>query len=299
MEQDALKILQKIHVIPQQKEVLLAAQAQQNSPVKETLSTENNSKTQKLQNNTYTIVESVVKDTITKGNYIPSLCISKKEYESIVNKRPLIKFRPLRNSLIKSIDKTLLAESFGVSKAEVDKIIDETLQYMIYRNPVSMYYNPNQKLELSYTKDMFEKLMLERKIIDSHEINKQELLFYEEQSSVIIPYVYRHGTKNQLIETMKMQLSDAKSVLKQLYNILNNECYSLYSYFERPIHALDNRSIIKMEKIIGDGLSEAHKKGYLSEDMYTQNVQWALDKIYSIQSDTSLREAFRIVARNS
>ena len=56
MEQDALKILQKIHVIPQQKEVLLAAQAQQNSPVKETLSTENNSKTQKLQNNTYTII---------------------------------------------------------------------------------------------------------------------------------------------------------------------------------------------------------------------------------------------------
>lgn len=112
------------------------------------------------------------------------------------------------------------------------------------------------------------------------------------------PYIYKHGSKEQLLDYMKLQLSDAKSALKNLYNILGTECGGLYSYFERPIHVLDNRTIVKMEHIIKDGVGEAYKKGYINEDSYNQNVQWALERIYEIQSNTSLKEALKIVASN-
>lgn len=291
MNIDSIELLKKTNMIKIDKEHLIAAQAQQNSLIKDKINTEN----LKSQAKYYPPSQ---KDIYFSRSLIPNLCISKKEYELIVKNRPLIKFRPLRNTYIKSCDKSLLAESLNVPVFDVDTVINETIDYLLYRNPDSLYYDTEKQIDITYTKKIFNQLMLKQDITQKEDIQKQELLFYSQPVAIMGDYIYRHGSKNQLLNYMKLQLSDAKSVLEQLYNILNTECRGLYSYFERPIHILDNRSILKMEKIIKNGLGEAHKKGYIKSDTYSQNVQWALDRIYQIQSDTSLREAFRIVASN-
>ena len=294
MEINPLEILQKTHMI-KHNEHMNAAQAQQQSPVKDRQNLQNIKETERTKRTRFNLKNS---DSIQRENYTTTLCVSKKEYESIVDKRPLIKFRPLVNSFIKSSDKLLLAESLGIPKNEVDRVINETTDYLLYKDPKSMYYDEEKVLNSLYLDSEFKRLMFEKNITDEDAIKKQEQMYYEERGSLIEPYIYRHGSKEQLLNYMKLQLSDAKSALKQLYNILDNECHGLYSYFERPIHVLDNHTILKMDKIIKDGLGNAQQKGYITQDMYTQNVEWALEKIYSIQSDTSLREALRTVAEN-
>lgn len=298
METDPLKILQKTHAVNFNREHMAAAQAQQHSPLKEKGNLENIKNAADVKRKIF-FIQKPQTDTLQRQNYIPSLCVSQKEYETIVNKSPLIKFRPLVNTFIKSSDKALLAESLNVPKNQVDRVINETIQYLLYQNPASIYYNPNVVFEDLYLDEDFKRRMAEQNITDERDRQMQELLYYQEHSSVMEPYIYRHGSKEQLINYMKLQLSDAKSALKQLYNILDNECGGLYSYFERPIHVLDNRSVIKMHNIIKDGLGEAHKQGYITQDCYDRNVQWALEKIYEIQSNTSLREALRIVKEHS
>ena len=217
---ESLELLKRIHTINIRSENLFAAQAQQNSPVKEKSNLKSNEKINRIQNKKVLLNKNDKYDTIQKENYIPTLCISKKEYESIVNKRPLIKFRPVVNTFIKSSDKSLLAESLSVPKRQVDGVINETIQYLLYKNPSSIYYNPYKEFNDLYLEEEFKKLMLEKHITNPIEIEQQELLYYQEHCSIIEPYIYRHGTKEQLIDYMKLQLSDAKSALKNLYNIL-------------------------------------------------------------------------------
>lgn len=49
--------------------------------------------------------------------------ISKEEFAHIMKNRPLIRFRPLRNSFTKKGDKILLAKSLGINESEVDDYI--------------------------------------------------------------------------------------------------------------------------------------------------------------------------------
>ena len=160
-------------------------------------------------------------DNVQKYNYTPALCMSKKEYETIVNKKPLIKFRPIRNSLIKSFDKQLLAQTLQIPQGDVDKVIMQTINFLTYMNPESIYYNPTAINSGMYMEERCKKYLLENQILIAEDRKRQEYLFYKEQGDVIEPYVYRHGTKDELLAYMKYQLSDAKTALKQLYNILD------------------------------------------------------------------------------
>lgn len=288
MEQQAINLLKKINAVSSVgadiiHEKKIATQVQQNSSVKEKLLAE--SRHQHF-------------DELQKSDFSSMLCISKKEYETIVRKRPLIKFRPLKNSFIKSGDKRLLADSLSISVSEVDNVIDETLDYLIYYDPVSIYYDPDKILSITYMDEKLKKNMLEDEMINEADKKARELQYYKEQGDVIGPYVYRHGSKEQLLNYMKLQLSDAKSVLSQLYNILDVECGPLYSYFERPIHVLDNRTVMKMHNIVKTGLKESKNQGYITEECCSEKIKWVLEKIYAIQTNTSLRAALKTVGSN-
>ena len=50
---------------------------------------------------------------------------------------------------------------------------------------------------------------------------------------------------------------------------------------------------IESKSIIAIGV-----KGYITNDIYEQNVEWAIQKIYDIQTNNNLREALRIAVRN-
>lgn len=238
------------------------------------------------------------RDTLIKNNYSPSLIISKQEYSAIMKHRPLIKFRPVRNSFIKREDLTLLAESLDVPKNKVNTVIDDTIDYMLYMIPESMYYNPELYKQNEYMQMLSQKDSLKKGIISEAERKEEEKNYYKERADVIGPYIYRHGSKDQLTDYMKYELSNAKTALKNLYNILDTEGRGLYSYFERPIHVCDNRTLKKMQHIIKDGLANARNKGYITDNMYEQNVEWAIQKIYDIQSDNNLRSALKTALEN-
>ena len=238
------------------------------------------------------------RDLLEKNHYTSSLLISKKEYGAMMRHRPLIKFRFIKNSFIKRGDLALLADSLNVPKNMVNTVINDTINYMLYINPDSMYYNPEKYKQDEYMQMLIKNDCLEKKIILDAEKEEEEKNYYRERADLIEPYIYRHGSKKQLTEYMKLELSDAKSALKKLYNILDTEGRGLLSYFARPIHVCDNRTLKKMQHIVKDGLANARDKGYITDDVYEQNVEWAIQKIYDIQSDNNLRSILKIALRN-
>lgn len=274
----------------EQSEFAKAGQIQQNTNIQKT------EKTEVVEKNYFQTKKT--RDIIQKNDYTPSLIISKKEYEAMMKHRPLIKFKPVKNSFIKQGDLALLAESLDVPKNMVNTVIDDTIKYMLYMTPDSMYYNPQIYKQNEYMHMLIQKNNLQKGIIAENDRTKEEMNYYKERAGIIGPYIYRHGSKEQLTEYMKLELSDAKTALQNLYNILDTEGRGLYSYFERPIHICDNRTLKKMHHIVKDGLSNARDKDYITDSMYEQNVEWAIEEIYKIQSDNRLRNALRIAIEN-
>lgn len=268
-----------------------AGQVQQNT----TPETQKTAKTNSVETNYF----KAERDIVQKNNYTPSLIISKQEYAAMMKHRPLIKFKPIRNAFIKQGDLSLLAESLDVPKNMVNTVIDDTIQYMIYMNPDSMYYNPKVYKQNEYMEMLIKKDEAMKGIIAQNDREKEELNYYRERAGVIGPYIFRHGSKEQLTEYMKLELSDAKTALKNLYNILDTEGRGLYSYFARPIHVCDNRTLKKMHHIVKDGLSNARDKGYITDSAYEQNVEWAIEEIYKIQSNNKFRAALKIALDNT
>jgi len=291
MEKNPFEIMK--HLEPQsmklpENEFAKAGQIQQNS-------TPNLQKTNKVNfvETNYLQTEKT-RDVLQKDNYTPSLIISKQKYIAMMKHRPLIKFKPIRNCFIKQGDLSILAENLNVPKNMVNTVINDIISYMLYMNEESMYYNPEIYKQNEYMQMLLQKDEVMKGIIDANERKREEKNYYIERAEVIGPYIYRHGSKQQLTDYMKYELSNAKTALKNLYNILETEGRGLYYYFERPIHVCDNRTLKKMQHIIKEGLSNARDKGYITNDIYEQNVEWAIQKIYDIQSNNNLREALRV-----
>src|SRR5574344_569555 len=51
--------------------------------------------------------------------------MSQKEYKTIMQQRPLIKYRPARNSFIKKGDKALLAQGLGIDESNLDDYLKQ------------------------------------------------------------------------------------------------------------------------------------------------------------------------------
>ena len=84
--------------------------------------------------------------------------------------RPLIKFRPLKNSFTKQGDDIILAQALDINKKDINKYIDSVIE-------------GNFEIHDRQDKDNIEKLKT---------------------------YVYRHGTKDQVIAFLEYELSDVK-----------------------------------------------------------------------------------------
>ena len=100
--------------------------------------------------------------------------ISKAEFQEIMAHRPLIRFRPLKNSFTKQGDNIILAKALNLNKMSVNKYINSVIE--------SDFSNID--------KDTVEKLKT---------------------------YVYRHGTKKQVVAFLEYELSDVKNILQILY----------------------------------------------------------------------------------
>lgn len=177
--------------------------------------------------------------------------ISKTEFLQLMQNRPLIKFRPLKNSFTKKGDKILLAKSLNIKENEINNYI-----YSII--------NTNFDIKENITKNNIEKVKT---------------------------YIYRHGNKSQVIAFLEYELSDVKTTLEKLYKTMQDNSGGLCDYFSRPIHRMDNKTLAKLYNVIDKSLKKSVNEGNLTKEQYNSTAQWALVRIYQIQNNSKLIRA--------
>ena len=191
----------------------------------------------------------------TEIAYLMSTAISAKEFKYIMKNRPLQKFRPLKNSFTKLGDKKLLAEMLGIPDYEVTEYISEVSENIKKTNELDFW--PKNELESIRT------------------------------------YVYRHGSKDQLLSFLDSELKNAKDVISVIYRTLEYNAGGIADYFIRPIHKMDNKTLVKLYHIIDKNLETAEQNGSVSMVDRARISKWALIKIYSIQNNNKLINAIK------
>lgn len=176
--------------------------------------------------------------------------INMTELKEIMKSRPLVRFRPVKNSFTKQGDKILLAKSLNIEPKEVNSYID---------NLTKTGLNTDTPVE---------------------SIEK------------VKSYVYRHGTKGQVLKFLEYELSDSKFILERLYKTLQANSGGLYDYYERPIHRMSNNNLAQLYNVIDKSLRNAEKKGAINKDQLSSTSEWALVRIYEIQNNSKLIRAY-------
>ena len=180
--------------------------------------------------------------------------ITKAEFAQMMKERPLIRFRPFKNSFTKRGDRILLAKSLGVEQNNLDNYIEKVL-----------------------TEDLNNKHLLSKENIEK-----------------VKTYIYRHGKKGDVVRFLDYELSDAKHILKTLYRTLDDNSGGMAGYFTRPIHRMDNKTLVKLYGVIDNRLRASKDAGFITEDECNSTAQWALVRIYEIQNNSKLIRAYKL-----
>lgn len=183
------------------------------------------------------------------------LDITSSEFKGMMQNRPLQKFRPLKNSFTKRGDIALLAKALGINTSEVSGYIK----------------NVSKNLE---------------------EINNLDFLPSETMEK-LKTYVYRHGTKDELVNFLDYELQKSKDLTKSLYKTLEYYSGGVADYFLRPIHRMDNKTLIKIYHIINKNIKNSIASGEMSDVHGKKIAKWALIRIYQIQNNSKLINAIK------
>ena len=195
-----------------------------------------------------------IKDNSSDIEKILKSDISKEEFNLIMSQRPLIRFKPLKNSFTKKGDDIILAKSLGIKKNEINNYIDSVIA-------------SGFSVKDGITTDKIEELKT---------------------------YVYRHGRKEQVIAFLEYELSDVKNTLQNLYKTLDNYSGGLAGYFSRPIHRMDNKTLSSLYRVIDKSLRNSYNAGYIDDTKFNSASEWALVKIYKIQNDSKVLRAYNL-----
>lgn len=178
------------------------------------------------------------------------------EYNKIMENRPLIKYRPLKNSFTKRGDKILLAKSLNIPVSEVD----------------------------DYVKNVQDSLK---------KINQFDFLPASTQDA-LKTYVYRHGSAEQLVAFFDYELLKSKDILKTLYKTLEYNNNGVADYFVRPIHRMKNRTLIDLYGVVDKNLKIAQSNGAITQKQGLETSEWALKRIYQIQHNSKFINSLKI-----
>lgn len=196
-----------------------------------------------------------VRQNMLKIEQIMSLEISAMDFKTLMQKRTLKKFQPLRNIFKKKGDKLILAKALNIQPSQVSDYI---------KNITNAIGNINQINFLS-----------------------------SEKMEILKTYVYRHGSKDDLIWFLNYELKKSKDFITTLYTTLQYNSGGVADYFIRPIHRMDNNTLIKIFNIINDNIQEAENCGKISKADSLKHAKWALVKIYTIQNNSKLINAIK------
>ena len=180
--------------------------------------------------------------------------ISREEFEYLMQNRPLIKYKPFRNSFTKQGDDELFAQAVNIDKKEINAYINSII-------------NSNFKIHDKEQADNIDKAK---------------------------SYVYRHGDKKQVVKFLEYELSDVKNVLDILYKTLEENSGGVAGYFSRPIHHMDNRTLKNIYQVIDKSLKNSLNAGYIDNEEYIRNSERALIRIYEIQNNQRIIKAYHL-----
>ena len=184
-----------------------------------------------------------------------NIAITGKDFSALMKNRPLVKFKPIRNSFTKRGDKILLAKTLGIEPNEIPDYIENLRDDMEEGNSLS--FLPEDKFDAIKT------------------------------------YVYRHGSKDDIVSFLDYELKRSKDVLKTLYTTLEYHTGGIADYFIRPIHRLDNKTLVRVYNVIDDNLQISKKEGKISDEENQKIAKWTLYQIYQIQNNNKLINAMK------
>ena len=198
-----------------------------------------------------------IKANSTKIKDILKNNITSADFDKLMDNRHIVKFKPLKNSFTKYGDKIILAKSLGVPTSEIPNYIRNVNDAM--KTVDKLTFLPSDKLEQ------------------------------------IKRYVYRHGNKDELVNFLDYELKNAEDIVKTLYRTLEYHTGGVADYFIRPIHRLDNKTMIRIYNIIDKNLDNAQKSGNINQEQQDKIARWALVQIYKIQNNNKLINAIKTV----
>lgn len=181
--------------------------------------------------------------------------ISSNEFINMMDGRQLIKFRPIRNSYTKWGDKILLAKTLGVLPSQVSGYIKNVSDAMVDINHM-------KKLSMSR--------------IDS-----------------IKTYVYRHGTRKQVVTFLDYELKNTKNLVETLNNTLEYGKGGLADYFARPIHRMSDKTMLSLVNVADKNIKAAAAKGLISQVQMNDLIANSLIRIYNIQHNSKFINIIR------
>lgn len=181
--------------------------------------------------------------------------INSQEFMTIMETRAIKKFRPLKNSFTKAGDKIILAKALSMPPNMIPQYIKNVTQSL----------NDIEQLKF-LSKDKMDMLKT---------------------------YIYRHGTKDQIVLFLDYELTNAKDKIKTLYRTLEYHNQGVADYFIRPIHRLDNKTLLKLFKVISKHINQAYENKEISEMQSLKIAKWALVQIYNIQNNSKLLNAIK------
>lgn len=199
--------------------------------------------------------ENFVQQNRTQINEVLKEHISGAEYKFIMQSRPLQKFRPIKNSFTKRGDKILLAKTLGIEPTELGDYIQNVENDMA--NVDNLSFLPKDKIDAIKT------------------------------------YIYRHGSKDDIVSFLDYELKTSKDILETLYRTLEYHSGGLADYFIRPIHRMSNKTMIKLYNVIDKHITLAKNSGAISEEEYSKTARWALIQIYHIQNNSQFINAVK------
>jgi len=181
--------------------------------------------------------------------------ISSAEYSKLMENRHLQKFKPIKNSFTKQGDKIILAKSLGIKPSEVAGYIKKISGDIEEINDLT--FLPADKVEQMKT------------------------------------YVFRHGSKDELVNFLDYELMKTKDIVGTLYTTLEYHTGGVADYFIRPIHRLDNNTMVKIYNVIDKNLDRAYKAGDIDKVDNDRISKAALMRIYQIQNNNKFINAVK------
>ncbi len=181
--------------------------------------------------------------------------ISNVDFKSLMKNRTLQKFRPFKNSYTKRVDKIILAKALNVEVSQIPLHIKEV----------------TNAITTGRSLDFLEPSTLE----------------------ILKTFVYRHGTKDELVAFLDLELTQTKDLTKRLYKTLEYYTGGIADYFIRPIHKMDNKTLVRLFHVINKHIKLAKESGEFSDAHAKTLAKFALIRLYELQNNSKLKNAIK------